>query len=509
MKELFSKKIGLDHPDEKGWRSAHWEPADEHVDKHSLFAGKSLLTLVHISDTHICDPQSPARLAFSDRLSDPHSPHVDLIGSPVGNYRSNETLTTQVLKTMVETINQLKAPVSGVKPDLVVITGDLTDNAQVNELDWAHTILDGGRVAPNSGDLSRFFGPGGEPISEHYWNPEPSISNDFPSLLYGMPKVPSLFSAAVDSFDSPGLEMPYLPVHGNHDLLLQGTVVADDSLRELVTGSALPVEFNPKFTLETILSEFSPFGPTFWPKAEIMNFVETEPDPNRDFVESESFSNAFKLAGRYNAIEVNGFLLLSLDSVNENGGWDGSISQRQFSWLEEKLRSSFNQPTLILSHHPFDRMDNLYAKPGAEQRVSGAQIVDLLLEYKNVVAWLAGHEHRNRIERIGGEHGFWHIETCSLIDWPQQGRVIEIFFDREQGYQIVTTMFDHQAPARVIENGIPVSNFDLSNQQHLASLSRELAGNHWQRRSGKHAVTRLEGLTTDRSVFLSKNQSSW
>ena len=45
-----------------------------------------------------------------------------------------------------------------------------------------------------------------------------------------------------------------------------------------------------------------------------------------------------------------------------------------------------------------------------------------------VLAYVAGHEHRNRIEAHGltGGGGFWEIVTASHLDWPQQARVIEL-----------------------------------------------------------------------------------
>jgi hypothetical protein len=51
----------------------------------------------------------------------------------------------------------------------------------------------------------------------------------------------------------------------------------------------------------------------------------------------------------------------------------------------------------------------------------------LFLRHPSLVAYVAGHEHRNRIEpheRIPGRPdagGFWEIVTASHIQWPQQG----------------------------------------------------------------------------------------
>ena len=42
-------------------------------------AGQSLLQIVHLSDIHICDAQSPARVEALDRYADPHNPSSALI----------------------------------------------------------------------------------------------------------------------------------------------------------------------------------------------------------------------------------------------------------------------------------------------------------------------------------------------------------------------------------------------------------------------------------------------
>ena len=116
---------------------------------------KTLATFIHLSDLHICDAASPARLEFMDRLADPDSPLSALVPY-VGTYRAQEFLTTQVLEAMVSAVNEIThAPMTGAPIDAVVITGDVVDNSQSNELHWYKTILDGGTVNPKSGHGSK------------------------------------------------------------------------------------------------------------------------------------------------------------------------------------------------------------------------------------------------------------------------------------------------------------------------------------------------------------------
>jgi hypothetical protein len=112
--------------------------------------------------------------------------------------------------------------------------------------------------------------------------------------------------------------------------------------------------------------------------------------------------------------------------------------------------------------------------------VLGDAVVAELLKHPNVVAWVNGHTHSNRIlahrRRSGGRvvGGFWEINTASHIDWPQQGRIVEIADNRDGTLSIFATMVDHAGPAAY--------GGRLGGPVPLAGLARELAANDWQER---------------------------
>ncbi|MDT4948053.1 MAG: hypothetical protein QOJ37_648, partial [Pseudonocardiales bacterium] len=152
-----------DHPAAGGYRRLVDAAGEPHSDRTDLapapvHPGESLVTIAHISDMHVCDAQSPARAEFLDRWADPDSPVADQL-EEVGTYRAQELLTAQVAEAMTRALNSVEAgPVAGAPVDFAVVTGDNTDNAQFNELQWYLALLEGGPVHPDSGDLNRYEG---------------------------------------------------------------------------------------------------------------------------------------------------------------------------------------------------------------------------------------------------------------------------------------------------------------------------------------------------------------
>jgi hypothetical protein len=200
-----------------------------------------LLTVAHLSDLHVCDSQSPARVEYLDRWADPDSPIVDVVGE-VGTYRAQDMMTAQVVDACVRAVNKVeRGPVGGASLDFAVVTGDNTDNAQGNELGWYVTLLEGGPLEPDSGDRVRYEGVADDDaFDERFWHPE-TEKDDIPRSRYGFPKVPGLLAAIRAPFEAAGLDLEWLAVHGNHDQLLQGTVVGDRMISAVAVGGNKPI----------------------------------------------------------------------------------------------------------------------------------------------------------------------------------------------------------------------------------------------------------------------------
>jgi hypothetical protein len=193
---------------------------------------------------------------------------------------------------------------------------------------------------------------------------------------------------------------------------------------------------------------------------------------------------------------------ITLDTACPAGGAEGCLSVDQLHWLErrlEEVHSSFrtrsgaitrtprqDRLVVILSHHGLDTLTNPRVHPmeRGSGHVGPGELAATLFRFGNVVLWLNGHIHTNRIQarsdRSGRGHGgFWEVTTASLVDWPCQGRIVELYDAGDGLLAIACTMVDHEG-------------------SELAALHRELAGNA----PAAGFATGRSGDRIDRNVIL-------
>jgi metallophosphoesterase (TIGR03767 family) len=442
---------------------------------------------VQMTDLHIVDDQSPARLEFMDAYADPPFDKPYPTGSA---YRPHEFLSTQVVDAMCQAIRGIgKGPRTGLPLQFTIVTGDAIDNCQHNESRWYIDLLDGGQtIVPDSGQLGRDQSfsagvTGGHTSPTYYYPSVPAAqvpTNQFTGSgagAHGFPVIPGLLStdgvgAARRPFVSTGLGMPWYAAYGNHDGMWQGNLPIDSffydstglavgSLKTSGTAEFLPLNYDDLGTWGKLMAAFSQVGDP------------VVADPNRRLLTRKAFiQDHFNTAGlpvghgfstvgtnlAYYAIPsgTNDLIqYITLDTTNNNtdgfgdGDASGSIDEDQWQWLWRQLLSNSSRYLnglgqiqtqngvkdklmVIFCHHTLLTMTNPNKDVLGRTPHFGYELKNMLLMFPNVIALVDGHTHANKITPYARSAsaairgGFWEISTASHIDWPIQSRIIEI-----------------------------------------------------------------------------------
>jgi metallophosphoesterase (TIGR03767 family) len=478
---------------------------------------RGLLAFAHLTDVHVVDAQSPLRVEWLDRFEDQDQAGDPAPGLFSAAYRPHETLSAQVADSMVRAINKVRVgPVTGLPLSFALQTGDNSDNSQRNEVRWNIDVLDGSRIRPDSGDLTRYEGVmdgNAAYYDTHYWHPDGTpagAQDDEPHTRYGFPRVPGLLAASRRPFDAAGLRIPWVSAFGNHDGLVQGNFPRTLPLSAVATGPLKLISPPAGLSQADLLNAFRGNYAGFLQGLVATPYVRTvTPDPDRriltraEIIEEHFHTSATPVGHGYTAanrasgtayykFDKGLVRFIVLDTVNPNGEADGSLDQAQFDWLDTTLAASRNRIVVVTSHHTVDTLTNPLVGTGADAqpRVLGDQVEALLLQHPQVVAWVNGHTHRNQIwahTQADGKGGFWEINTASHVDFPQQSRLLEVADNRDGTLSIFTTIVDHAGPAAY--------GGRLGDPTHLAALSRELAVNDWQERTtGRRGVAEARNV---------------
>lgn len=396
-----------------------------------------LATLAHVTDAHVLDAESPARVTFLDRLGPPFQ----------STFRPQETLTAQVLAGALAAVRRLG-------PDAVIQGGDLIDNDQGNELALALAVLRGERSKPGSGGAGYFGVQSPFDADPFYYRPD-----------LDSPRHPGLLQDAVRPFASPGTGRALHHVLGDHDILVAGEITPTEQTRALALGNQAVWDLPAGLTLPSGLRSgstgtsaagvgagagLSPDGPPqpelvtqFLHEALAAPKVRVPADPARRQLDAPEVVGALGpppsvSSGEWldYSVDVGADVrLLVLDLARRGGGSGGLVHAGQADWLERELASGGRRWLLVFSHQPLTSAEG------------GGALLDLLDNHPWVVAAISGHIHRNQIEpRPARGGGYWLISTASLVDYPQQARALRVLETVGGGVAIKTWMLDHVFP---------------------------------------------------------------
>jgi metallophosphoesterase (TIGR03767 family) len=431
--------------------------------------------------------------------------------------------------------------------------GPLDPNSGIDPSGYSHPLCPAVGV-PGAAEAAGYTGVQDysdylEGLTPYFYDPDEPRG-----LADGWPQYPGLMDKAQQPFEAAGLAVPSYVAFGNHDGLVQGNQAANSSFEEIATGCLKPME-----GATTGLSGLADLNP-----AALEDLVKTDPtavslvppDPDRRYVSKAQFKQVFRegsqadghgfddvepdqeaasngAAGYYSFVPVPGMRMIALDTVCEGGVAgpcaDGNIDDPQFRWLEGELEeaTAADQLVVIFSHHAISSLTANVpdeaapactapdshghdANPGCDvdPRLStpihlGDDMVSLLHRFPHVIAWVAGHSHVNDVTAYpdpSNGHGFWSIRVAAEADWPQQGRLLQLFDNRDGTLSVFGTIVDHASEATAPPSSTNASTMTVDD---LASVGRTLSYNDAQ--TGARACEPEpcgEGGPDDRNVEL-------
>jgi metallophosphoesterase (TIGR03767 family) len=433
--------------------------------------------------------------------------------------------------------------------------GTLNPNSGVDKNTYSNSLCPKFLV-PGAAEAARYTGV--QDYNDYVEGPFPEFydPNSPKGAHAAWPKYPGLMDKAQQAFTATGLGVPSYVAFGNHDALVQGNAMANVAFEAVARGCLKPM--GPVPNPENLSAFFTSFLDPVRLLASLItepkNTIVVPGDPKRQFVSKKQYKDTFKAgsqadghgfglvdpaqesaskgaAGYYAWSPTPGMRFIALDTVAEagtiltpDGGStaDGNIDNPQFNWLRGQLQAATtaDQLVVLFSHHaPASLTANIpdevalpcidfqpslghHLNPGCDldPRISfpihlESDMVALLHEFPNAIAWVAGHSHENKVEAFpGAGGGFWSIRVAAEADWPQQSRLLQVFDNHDGTLSIFGTILDHAGQSAAPVPGTAAAGMDMND---LASLARTMSTNDLQ--SG---APHGEGTAADRNVEL-------
>jgi hypothetical protein len=279
---------------------------------------------------------------------------------------------------------------------------------------------------------------------------------------------------------SPGLDAPWYPLVGNHDLLVQGNAAPTRRTNAIAVGSRKLVKLSRKAAAAARSGLFSPaLADSALAHGLPGRSVPVTADPRRRELRPAQVIASLRRASGHGAgggrldyaFDIGRSVrALALDLVRRRSGASGIVHPGQRAWLQRQLRLAGRRWVVVFSHAPLTNA------------AGGQTLLSLLDRDPHVVAAVAGDVHRNSIEpRPSPAGGYWLITTSSLTDYPQQARMFRLV-QTQDGLALRTWMVDPD-PA----DPLAATSRELAYLDFQGGRPRGLAG----RRADRNATLEL------------------
>lgn len=335
-----------------------------------------LVNFAHTTDVHIMDEGNPLRAEELKVIFGENPQLFPDLGWLLFNlippaHRNIGSYTPLIWQAIIKSVNDanMSDPM-----DFLISTGDHTDTSIQDELELFVSIADG-KVLPSFRAHKNRAG-----------------------LATKIPQ------------DGEGLIMPWYAVVGNHDSEYQGTFNTLGVIGILIQGLAYAPEKNYYISNQNYLADilriqsghglselttggYYSFDPTPYVHCIVLNTADFNPDIN-----------------------------LPLETLAQ-----GVIHKDQFAWMQTEIENNSDKLCILFAHHGPNSLSP-FVKDNNRNYISTRRLKNTLMSYENVIAFVDGHTHVNKIVAETAENGkgYWDINTCGVADWPQEWRRIAV-----------------------------------------------------------------------------------